>query len=164
MKARKPITPEEAQVRLEALCARAEHSSGEMAERLRRWQIGASDAERIIKSLKARRFVDDHRFAIAYVSDKVKFAKWGKRKVYQGLLTKRVAPEIIKEAISEIDKDLYEGTLEGLLRAKIAAKRELLDTYEGRTALYRFAASRGYEPQLCSSILLRIIERSKEEE
>lgn len=157
MKAKKPITPEDAQARLEALCARAEHSSGEMAERLRRWQIGASDAERIIASLKAHRFVDDRRFARAYVTDKVKFARWGKRKVYQGLRTKRVAPEIIKEALSEIDSDMYESALEGLLKAKIAANRELTDTYEGRTRLYRFAASRGFEPQLCSSVLRRIL-------
>ena len=157
MKAKRPITPEDAQARLEALCARAEHSSGEMAERLHRWQIGTSDAERIIASLKAHRFVDDRRFARAYVTDKVRFARWGKRKVYQGLLTKRVAPEIIKEALSEIDSDMYESTLEGLLKAKIAANRELADTYEGRTRLYRFAASRGFEPQLCSSVLRRIL-------
>ncbi|MDE6692632.1 MAG: RecX family transcriptional regulator, partial [Muribaculaceae bacterium] len=93
MKTQRPITPEEAQARLEALCARAEHSTGEMAERLRRWQIGSTDTERILASLKEHRFVDDRRFARAYVTDKVKFARWGKRKVYQGLLNKHVAPE-----------------------------------------------------------------------
>lgn len=162
MKAKKPMSAEEAQARLEALCARAEHSTGEMAERLRRWQIGSTEAERILASLKAHRFVDDRRFARAYVTDKVKFARWGKRKVYQGLLTKRVAPEIIKEALSDIDSDLYESTLEGLLRAKAATNKELLDTYEGRTKLYRFAASRGFEPELCSTVLHRLIEQAKE--
>lgn len=162
MKAKKPLTAEEAQARLEALCARAEHSTGEMAERLRRWQISSTEAERILASLKTHRFVDDRRFARAYVTDKVKFARWGKRKVYQGLLTKRVAPEIIKEALSDIDSDLYESTLEGLLRAKAATNKELLDTYEGRTKLYRFAASRGFEPELCSTVLHRLIEQAKE--
>ncbi|MDE6653569.1 MAG: RecX family transcriptional regulator, partial [Muribaculaceae bacterium] len=143
-------------------CARAEHSTGEMDERLRRWQIGSAETERILASLKAHRFVDDRRFARAYVTDKVKFARWGKRKVYQGLLNKRVAPEIIREALSDIDGDLYESTLEGLLRAKAAANKELLDTYEGRTKLFRFAASRGFEPQLCSTVLHRLIEQAKE--
>lgn len=158
MKPKRPITPEEAQAKLEALCARAEHSTGELSDRMRRWGIHSSDAEKIIVSLTYHRFVDDRRFARAYVTDKIKFAHWGKRKVYQGLRVKKIEPDIIKETLEEIDDTLYASTLEAVLRAKIASKPELMESYEGRTRLFRFAASRGFEPQLCSAMLRKIIE------
>ncbi len=161
MKAKRPITAQEAQAKLEALCVRAEHSTGELAERLRRWGIGPADAEKILISMKAHRFVDDNRFARAYVTDKIKFARWGKRKVYQGLIMKKVAPDIIKEALEEVDADLYASILESLLKAKIRSNPQLMESYEGRTRIFRFAASRGFEPQLCASILKAIIEEEK---
>ncbi len=163
MKAKKPITPQEAQAKLEALCVRAEHSTGELYERLRRWGVGGTDAQKIMASLKAHRFVDDNRFARAYTTDKVKFARWGRRKIQQGLMMKKVPADIIKEVLSEIDEELYSTILEKLIRAKIATDEQLLETYEGRSKLFRFAASRGYEPQLCATVLRGIIERSKEE-
>lgn len=162
MKEKKPITPQEAQEKLEALCVRAEHSAGELTDRLRRWGVGNPDAEKIMASLRTHRFVDDNRFAQAYVSDKVKFARWGKRKIYQGLMMKRVAPEIIKDTLADIDPELYESTLESLLRAKAASNPQLLESYDGRTRLFRFAASRGFEPQLCSKVLRNIINESSD--
>lgn len=164
MKARKTITPQEAQAKLEALCVRAEHSTGELYDRLRRWGVGGTDAQKIMTALKAHRFVDDHRFARAYTTDKVKFARWGKRKIYQGLMMKKVPTEIIKEALAEIDNELYTAALEKLLRAKMASDMQLSETYEGRSRLFRFAASRGYEPQLCATILRSIIEETKDEQ
>ncbi len=163
MKVKKPITSQEAQAKLEALCVRAEHSTGELYERLRRWGVGGTDAQKIMTVLKAHRFVDDNRFARAYTTDKVKFARWGKRKIYHGLMMKKVPSEIIKEALGEIDNELYTAALEKLLRAKIASDGQLAETYEGRSRLFRFAASRGYEPQLCASILRKIIEEAKDE-
>lgn len=157
------MTVREAQIRLETLCVRAEHSTGELTERLRRWGIGVEDTEKILKSLKKHKFVDDTRFARAYVSDKIKFARWGKRKVYHGMMMKKVDPGIIKEVLSEIDSELYAGALEAVLQTKITANPQLMETYEGRTKLYRIALSRGFEPQLCSTVLRGLIERSKEE-
>lgn len=157
MKSRRTITPEEAQARLEALCARAEHSTGELSDRMRRWGISSTDAEKIIASLTHHRFVDDRRFAKAYASDKIKFARWGKLKVYQGLRLKKIDSGIIREILAEIDESLYASTLETILQAKIASNPDLLESYEGRTRLFRFAASRGFEPQLCSTILRKII-------
>lgn len=161
MKPKRPITFHEAQARLEALCSRAEHSTGELTDRMHRWGISASDAEKIIVSLTRNRFVDDRRFAKAYVTDKIKFARWGKRKIYQGLRMKKIDSSIISETLAEIDDSLYISILESLLRAKIALCPELLESYEGRTRLFRFAASRGFEPQICSKILRIVMDDLK---
>lgn len=154
---KKVITAEIALARLEDLCARAEHSAGEIREKLRRWGIAASDGDKIIESLKSRRFVDDSRFAEAYVADKVKFARWGKRKIYQGLLQKRVDSAIIKEMLEGIDPDLYVDNLRFILQSKIRSTPDLIETYEGRTKLYRMAIQRGYDPSLAGQIIRSLL-------
>lgn len=45
---KKPITEQEALRKLSALCARAEHSSGEMLEKMRRWQLSEDARERVL--------------------------------------------------------------------------------------------------------------------
>lgn len=152
MRPKKPLTPEAAQIRAEELCARAEHSSGEIREKLLKWGIFPGDAERIVSAMIKTRFIDDARFARAYVRDKIEFARWGKRKVALGLYQKKIARDIIKEALDEVDAEKYKAAL----RVAFASKKRTIsepDTYEGRTKLFRFAASRGFEPDIIISVL-----------
>lgn len=154
MRAKKPLTPDAARIRAEELCARADYSAGEIRERLIRWGIFPSDADRIVDALIDTRFIDDERFARAFVRDKIEFARWGKRKIALALYHKRVARDIINETLDDYDETSYLAAL----NAVIASKRRTLadpDTYEGRTKLFRHAASRGFEPDLIAAALRR---------
>ncbi|MDO4319373.1 MAG: regulatory protein RecX [Bacteroidales bacterium] len=152
---RKTVTPQQALVRLEEQCARAEHSTGELRLKMRRWGITPSDADKIIDSLVSRHFVDDSRFAAAYVRDKVEYGGWGRRKIALGLYQKGVARDIISAALDEIDSDRYIERLREIIDRKRRATAEA-DTYEGRTRIYRHAASRGFEPDLIAKVLREI--------
>ncbi len=146
-KNKKPLSPDAARVRAEELCARAEHSSGEILDKLMRWGIAPSEARRIVDAMISTRFIDDARFARAFVNDKILFARWGKRKIALALYQKRVPRDIIDEALQEVDPDQYLAALQAVL----AAKRRTIadpDTYEGRTKLFRHALSRGFESDL----------------
>lgn len=149
----KPTTAAQALERLEELCARAEHCQSEMRDKLRTWGIPSSDAEKVMESLKRHKFVDDARYARAYVHDKFAYSKWGRRKIAQGLMAKRIDREVISEALAEIDADDYSEALIGLLRSKLRVDSTLLDSYEGRTRLYRFALQRGFESPVISAAL-----------
>ncbi|MDE7376773.1 MAG: RecX family transcriptional regulator [Muribaculaceae bacterium] len=149
----KPTTAAQAMARLEELCARAEHCQSEMRDKLRTWGIPSGDAEKVIASLRQHKFVDDTRYARAYVHDKFSYQKWGRRKIAQGLMTKRISRDEISDALAEIDQEEYIETLTSLLKAKLRTDPSLLDTYEGRARLYRFALQRGFESQFISSVL-----------
>lgn len=142
------MTPANALARLEALCARAEHCTGEMRDKLRAWKIDASEADKIIGSLVQRRFVDDERFARAYVRDKQLFSKWGRRKIAQGLAVKRVDRGIIKQALDDLDREEYLHILDSVLAARLRQDPAMLASYEGRAKLLRFAMQRGFESSL----------------
>lgn len=148
------MTPDNALARLEGMCARAEHCSGEMRAKLRAWKISPADADAIVASLEQRRFVDDERFARAYARDKLLFSKWGKRKIAQGLAAKRVDRDTIIQAVGELDQATYVRTLDAVLASKLRQDPAMLESYEGRAKLLRFAMQRGFE----SSLILKRID------
>ncbi|MBO5780255.1 MAG: RecX family transcriptional regulator [Muribaculaceae bacterium] len=149
---RKPLTTENALIRLESLCARSERCTFELETKLRTWGITGSEAEKIIDSLIDNRFVDNSRFARAFANDKVMFAGHGRLKIRMALISKRIERSIIDEALNEIDEEAYREKLRDILTAK-ARQITDVDTFEGRTKLFRFGASRGFEPALVSEMV-----------
>lgn len=153
------MTAEAARVWAEELCSRAEYAGGEIRERLIRKGLAPNVADRIVDALVETRFIDDRRFARAFVRDKVRYSHWGKRKVMLALYQKRVDRDIIDDALSEIDEEEYIGGLATLLRSKLRSIGDGDDTlsYETKTKLYRFAASRGFESSAISRAIDTII-------
>ncbi len=152
IRAKTPITPEKALRRLEDQCARSEVCSGEAKKKLANWAIGSSDAERIIRSLIERRYIDDRRFCSAFVRDKLYFSHWGKRKISLALYQKRLNKDIISEAIEGIDPEDYMAILKKIVLTKAKTIQDS-DTYDGRTKLFRFGVSRGFEPELIARVI-----------
>lgn len=154
---KKPITPQQALVRLETLCARAEHCTHELREKMRGWGINPTEAEKVIGQLVKTNFVNDMRFAQAYARDKITFAGWGRRKVVQALMLKRIDRQIINDILENIDAEVYAKNLMSALRQKLRQLGDAANTYEGRTKAFRFAVSRGYEPDLVASSLRKLL-------
>ena len=140
---KKEISEQSALQRLAALCSRGEHSSGEMLEKMRRWGLSEEAQARIMERLLRDRYVDDERFAHAFVNDKVKYNKWGRRKIEQALWQKGVDEEIRRRVLHEVEEEDFLTELLDLLKFKsrsITAKND----YERNMKLMRFALGRGY--------------------
>lgn len=148
----KSVTPQQALVRLETLCAASEQCSHELLVKLSRWGISAADSKMILESLTRRKFLSDKRFAEAYVRDKYRFGKWGRRKIALGLSQKRIAGDTIREALDAIDEEEYAEILRNVMRSRARTIREG-NTGEGRNKLYRAMLSRGYESALIASFI-----------
>lgn len=139
----KTMTEEQALSRLAALCARGEHCRGELHEKLRRWGLDEDVRDRVVAELVAKRYVDDERFARAFVHDKLEYNGWGRRKLEQALRMKHVAQTVIDAALADCETDDYVEKLRPLLdqkrrSTKAANEREL------NMKLIRFALSRGF--------------------
>ena len=140
---KKEMTEQEAFLQLASLCAQAEHCEKEMRDKLKRWDIDESAQERIIQQLINERYIDDERYARAFVKDKIRYNKWGQRKVQQGLWLKQIAPEIQQRVLDEIDENEYLDVLRPLLRQKRKTIKAQND-YELNQKLVRFALGRGF--------------------
>ena len=140
---KKDMTEQEAYLQLAALCAQAEHCQQEMRDKMRRWELDETVQNRIIDRLIKERYIDDERYARAFVKDKIRYNKWGRRKVQQGLWQKRIDADIQQRVLDEIDEREYLDVLRPLLKQKRKSIRAAND-YELNQKLARFALSRGF--------------------
>lgn len=139
-------------MRAEAMCSRAEYSAAEVRNKLRQWGLSQSQAERVVDDLLEGRYIDDARFARAFVSDKVEYARWGVKKIVVALMRRGVDRDTIEEALEGIDQERYSSNIVELIRQK-ARSVEAPRSYEGRGKILRFMLSRGYESARVVKIL-----------
>lgn len=110
---------------------------------MQRWQIDEETQGRILDHLTNHRFIDEERFCRAFAKDKIRYNKWGRRKVEQALLLKRIPIDIQRKVLGEIDEQEYLDVLLPLL----ASKRKDIqgkNAYERNGKLMRFALQRGF--------------------
>ena len=133
----------EAYLTLTALCAQAEHCQYEMLEKMRRWELDDEAQARVMQRLVSERYVDDERYARAFVKDKVRYNKWGRRKVEQALWQKHIDEDIRQQVLDEIDDEEYISVLRPLLKQKRRSTKAAND-YQLNQKLMRFALGRGF--------------------
>ena len=140
---KKEMTGKQAYQKLTDLCARSEHCQQEMLEKMRQWGVSEEEQAQVMERLVKERYVDDARFARAFIYDKIRYNKWGHRKVEQALWMKHIDVSISKPLLDEVDDDEYIRILQPMLKQKrksIRAKNE----YEATMKLIKFALSRGF--------------------
>ena len=140
---KKEITEQEAYLQLAALCAQAEHCQQEMRDKMRRWELDETAQNRIVARLVKERYIDDERYARAFVKDKIRYNKWGRRKVQQALWLKHIDADIQQRVLDEIDEKEYLDVLRPLLKQKRKSIKAESD-YELNQKLVRFALGRGF--------------------
>ena len=140
---KKEMTEQEAYLQLAALCAQAEHCQQEMRDKMRRWELDETVQNRIIARLVKERYIDDERYTRAFVKDKIRYNKWGRRKVQQALWMKHIDTDIQQRILDEINEKEYLDVLRPLLKQKRKSIKAAND-YELNQKLVRFALSRGF--------------------
>ena len=140
---KKEMTEQEAYLQLATLCAQAEHCEQEMRDKMKRWEIDETVQNRIIDRLVKERYIDNERYARAFVKDKIRYNKWGRRKVQQALWMKRIDNDIQQRVLDEIDNKEYLDVLRPLLKQKRKSTKAAND-YELNQKLVRFALGRGF--------------------
>jgi regulatory protein len=136
-------TEQDAYLTLAALCAQGEHCQWEMLEKMRRWEMDEAAQASVMERLVKERYVDDERYARAFVKDKVRYNKWGRRKVEQALWQKHISEDIRQRVLNELDDEEYLAVLRPLLKQKRRSIKAQSD-YEMNQKLMRFALGRGF--------------------
>lgn len=154
-------TPEQALSALMAQCARAERSTGDARRLMTRWGVAAEDQQGVIDRLISERFIDDSRYAAAYVRDKINLSGWGVYKIRMGLAGKGISKEIIDEQMEQLDGESMRERLEELI-AKRARTTKYTTIYQLRDKLIRYGASQGYNFSMVSEVVGEVLKQSIE--
>ena len=154
----KTKTAQQALQSLMRMCARSERSSGDALRLMKRWGLTNEDAHKVLVHLQTERFIDDARYAEAFVRDKLNLSGWGAYKIKMALRTKGVSKDIIEEVVAPMiaETDMAER-LEDIMRRRMRTLK-YTSAYDAKTKLIRFAASRGYEIDEAIECASKIIE------
>lgn len=151
------MTSDEAYRYATGRCARAELCRADLRPKLLARDLAPADADALLDRLERERYLDERRYAAAYVHDKLTYDRWGRLKVRQALRLKGVAAEAVDEALAAVDEADYRAGLDALM----AAKRRTVkapDAYTLRLKLLRFAAGRGFEAHLAADAADRLLD------
>jgi regulatory protein len=128
-------------------CSRREICCSDIESRLQTWGIHGADCQRIIDILIKENFINEERYALAYVKDKLNHNRWGRIKIASQLRAKNIPSGTISEALGTIDYESYRDILKSLIdghRRSVKAK----NSWEMKAKLLRFGLSRGFERSL----------------
>ena len=122
-------------------CAYQERSIKEVRDKLRRLDTNEEHMEYIITYLKEENFLNETRYAEAYVRGKLRHKKWGRRKIIYMLRQQGLDEQTIQKALNEaLEVDEEEQIL-----AKLLQKR--LSLISDKNKVFRWALQRGFDPE-----------------
>lgn len=145
----------EAKIKLESFCAYQERCEFDVRKKLRTWDVYSEHCEILISDLISNNFLNEERYADAYVSGKVRIKKWGRKKIVQNLKFKGISDYSTKKALKAIDLDDYWNNLMHLARKKWEHLKEP-NIYKKRAKLLTFLYSKGYEMDLMKDALKEV--------
>ncbi|EPT33349.1 regulatory protein RecX [Bacteroidetes bacterium oral taxon 272 str. F0290] len=143
----------------EIYCAAAERCLSDVTSKLIQWGASPEAMERILSHLLEERYLDEKRYAQAFVRDKYRFNGWGRLKIAMALRQKGIPNEPIDAGLNEIDEREYRQTLKALLQRKRKTVKGKT-AYEQNGKLIRLALGKGYE----MNEILRVLKQPTDED
>lgn len=126
-------------------CAYQDRCTQEVRTKLATFDMPDSEKKKMLKLLVDEGYLDDERYASTFVRSKIHLKKWGVNKIKMSLKMKGISEEIINDALSEIDLEIYKEELIKVLKSK---KINESDPYKKKAKLAQYAMQKGYEPNL----------------
>lgn len=149
---KKQYSPKEAKLKAAGFCAYQERSQQQVRNRLYHYGLHFGEVEEVLSDLIVEGFLNEERFAKAYVSGKFRMKQWGRHKILQGLKQHKISEYCIKMGLKEIDEYDYRDVLVSLL-VKKATFIKASNDHDRRNKIARYAVSRGYETSLIWEVI-----------
>lgn len=138
--------------RLRRYCAYQERSHHDVVQKMWDLQVPQPWHDEMLTTLIQENFLNEERFARTYVRGKFNIKRWGRNKIISGLKQHDVSKKCIQLALTEIDDDRYMEVLRDTIDEKRSKLKEK-NPWKRRSAMYRFAAQRGFEGELINEVL-----------
>jgi regulatory protein len=142
--------------RMQIICSKQEKCTNDIRKKLAEFRLTAEEKDRILNALVTDNFVNDERYSLSFVHDKLRFNKWGKIKLGYELRSKGIGNEHISKAFDSIDNTDYRNILKSELMKKVRKLRSSSRT-EVKSKLVRFAQSKGFENELIFNVINEIL-------
>lgn len=149
---KKPLTPDQVLDKMAKYCAYQERCVKDVKDKLKTFDISEEEKTKILDYLLDNRFVNDNRFAKAFVRGKVNQSGWGVNKIRFHLIQKGIDKDIIDEALRQTDNEVYRQRLIDILKTKSKTIKADSD-FEKKRKLAAYAMQKGFEGNLIWEVL-----------
>ena len=143
----KSYTLDEALLKLQRYCAYQDRCHKEVEQKLKNMRMIPEAIDHIIVALISDNYLNEERFAKAFVRGKFRIKKWGKVRLTLELKQRQLSKHIIKIALQEIDSNDYLQTFHTLAEKKAATLTET-DPWKKKKKLADYLLRRGWESHL----------------
>jgi regulatory protein len=143
----KKLTPAEAKGKIQRYCAYQERSHQQVRNKLFEYGLFSNDVDQLLSDLITDGFLNEERYAKAFVGGKFRMKKWGRIKIVNALEAQGLSQNCIKIGLKEIDPGDYISTLDSLLEKK-GNEIDEENIYAKRDKISKYAIQKGYEPEL----------------
>ncbi|MDO6759879.1 regulatory protein RecX [Tamlana sp. 2_MG-2023] len=147
MQSKKTYTVQEATKKLEHYCAYQERCHQEVRKKLVSMYMIPEAIDVIIVHLLDHNFLNEERFAKAFVRGKFRIKHWGRRRLTSELKQKDISKYNITQALAEINDDEYLTVLSDLSEKRANLIKEV-NTYKKRKKFIDYFLYRGWESHL----------------
>ena len=148
--------------KMRRLCSRREYCVSDIRKKLMvQLEGNAAEVGEVLEHLISERYVDDLRYASAYARDKASISGWGATKIRYMLSAKGISPDVISQALEEIDASKAQVRLDKLLENKF---KSLKDDPQCKLKMLRFGLGRGYAYEDVASVVDVLIRRINDED
>ena len=134
------------------LCSKSELCQYDISEKLKKWQVSPSEIQKILHHLVKEHFIDDQRYALAFVKDKFRFNRWGKQKIVYQLRQKKIDQALIQQALDEIPEKEYLQLIADEAEKKLKTIHSP-NEFERKNKTARYLLAKGFESNLVFKIL-----------
>ncbi len=145
-------TPKEAREKIEAYCAYRERSQQEVKQKLYEYGLYTDLVNEIISELIQNNFLNEERFARAFVRGKFSIKKWGRVKIRQALYPHHLSDYVLKKAFTEIDEEQYDAVLREVIAKKARLVKEK-NEFRRNGKIAQYVIARGFEPDLVWDVI-----------
>lgn len=156
---RSPKSPEQALNLLMNRCAKSETCTSDARKALYRWQVPVESHQTILDQLIAQKFIDDSRYAAAYVREKATLSRWGSYKIRAALRAKQIDEETVNEALAQLEEHDMTEKLEEQLRRKLRTIKAK-NAYDLKNKLLRYGVGLGFDFSDVSDQIEQLIRES----
>ena len=118
------LTVKEAQLKLEYYCSYQERCHQEVVQKSYDLGMRSSEIDALVVHLLQHNFLNEERFARSFARGKHRIKLWGKIRIVNELKQRHISAPNIKCALTEIDEDEYQNTLDALAERHWQSIRE----------------------------------------
>ncbi len=152
----KIYTIDSAKKSIERFCVYQERCHLEVMQKLRSMRLNTVEIDNVMVHLIEEGYLNEERFACAYVWGKFNQKKWGKIRLRSALKSKNISAFLIDKSMAQIDEDTYEKTLLELATKKTESLKALSKTVQ-LTKTSNYLLYRGWEPELVYPLVKKLI-------